>query len=143
MRFFCCYDMVLLNTWIIIFSFLLNINLIWWDKFICNFKYIFINETSFIKKKIVIVAGKLTRSRVLWSGAELRGALRGKDGARQNHMGRRKRPHPLTLPYPIVIPNCRCQMICLSPMKSLISHSLSVNNGLNFHPLNWISSSTS
>ena len=135
--------MVLLNTWIIIFSFLLNINLIWWDKFICNFKYIFINETSFIKKKIVIVAGKLTRSRVLWSGAEFRGALRGKDWARQNHVGWRKRPHPLTLPSPIVIPNCPCQMICLSPMKSLISHSLSVNNGLNFHPLNWISSSTS
>ena len=32
-----------------IIQFLLKISLIWWDKVICNFKYIFINETSFIK----------------------------------------------------------------------------------------------
>ena len=32
-----------------IIQFLLKISLIWWDKFICNFKYIFINETDFIK----------------------------------------------------------------------------------------------
>ena len=94
------------------------------------------------KKKIVVVVGKLTRSKVLWSGAEFYRALWGKDGARQNHVGRGRRSHPLTSPYPIVIPNCRYQLICLSPVKSPISHSLSVNNGLNFHPLNWISSST-
>ena len=87
-------------------------------------------------KKIVIVAGKLTISRVLWSGTEFRETLMGKDGARQNHVGRGRRPHPLTSTYPIVIPNYWCQLICLSPVKSPISHSLSVNNGLNFHPLN-------
>ena len=32
-----------------IIQILLNIILIWWDKFICNVKYIFINETCFIK----------------------------------------------------------------------------------------------
>ena len=32
-----------------IIQFLLIINLFWWDKFIDNFKYIFINETGFIK----------------------------------------------------------------------------------------------
>ena len=32
-----------------IIQILLNIILIWWDKFICNVKYIFINETGFIK----------------------------------------------------------------------------------------------
>ena len=50
------------------------------DKFICNFKYIFINESCFIKK-IVIVVGKSTRSRVLRDGTELRGALRNEDRA--------------------------------------------------------------
>ena len=32
-----------------IIQFLLKISLIWWNKFICNFKYIFTNETGFIK----------------------------------------------------------------------------------------------
>ena len=32
-----------------IIQFLLIINLFWWDKFIDNFKYIFINEIGFIK----------------------------------------------------------------------------------------------
>ena len=32
-----------------IIQFLLKISLIWWNKIICNFKYIFINETGFIK----------------------------------------------------------------------------------------------
>ena len=32
-----------------IIQFLLKISLIWWDKFIFNFKYIFINETGFIE----------------------------------------------------------------------------------------------
>ena len=42
---------VLLNTWIY-YSIFSKIELIWWDKFSCNFKYIFINEMSFIKKKL-------------------------------------------------------------------------------------------
>ena len=50
------------------------------DKFICNFKYIFINESCFIKK-IVIVLRKSTRSRVLRDGTELRGVLRDEDRA--------------------------------------------------------------
>ena len=33
------------------YLFFLKISLILWNKFICNFKYIFINETGFIKKK--------------------------------------------------------------------------------------------
>ena len=40
-----------------IIPFLLKINLIWWDKFSCNFKYIFINEIGLIKKKIELVVG--------------------------------------------------------------------------------------
>ena len=64
---------------------MLKISLILWDKFICNFKYIFINETGFIKKncKFVIVVGKLTRSRVLWDRAGLRETPKGEDGARK------------------------------------------------------------
>ena len=52
------------------------------DKFICNFKYIFINESCFIKK-IVIVVGKSTRSRILRGGTGLCGAPGGEDGARK------------------------------------------------------------
>ena len=32
-----------------IIQFLLKISLIWWEIFFCNFKYIFINKTDFIK----------------------------------------------------------------------------------------------
>ena len=49
----------LLNTWIY-FQFFLKIDLILWDKFNCNFKYIFINEIGFIKK-IVLVVGKINK----------------------------------------------------------------------------------
>ena len=35
--------------------------MIWWDKFSCNFKYIFINEIGFIKKKIVLIVGKINK----------------------------------------------------------------------------------
>ena len=35
--------------------FFLKIDLIWWDKFSFNFKYIFINEIGFIKKFVLIV----------------------------------------------------------------------------------------
>ena len=41
-----------------IIQFFLKIDLIWWDKFSCNFKYIFINEIGFIKK-IVLVVGQI------------------------------------------------------------------------------------
>ena len=96
--------------------------MIWWDKFICNFKYIFTNEISFIKKKkkIVIVVGKLTRSRVLLGGMGLHGgprgedwagkffpscgAGRGRDGLRQNHVGWGRKPHPSDPSRPIAIP---------------------------------------
>ena len=40
--------------------YLLKIDLIWWDKFSCNFKYIFINEIGFIKK-IVLVVGQINK----------------------------------------------------------------------------------
>ena len=52
---------VLLNTWIYYSIFFLKIDLIWWDKFSCNFKYIFINEIGFIKKKIVLIVGKINK----------------------------------------------------------------------------------
>ena len=45
----------------ILFNFFLKIDLIWWDKFSCNFKYIFINEIGFIKKKIVLIVGKINK----------------------------------------------------------------------------------
>ena len=35
-----------------IIQFFPKIDLIWWDKFSCNFKYIFINEIGFIKKNV-------------------------------------------------------------------------------------------
>ena len=44
-----------------IIYFLLKISLIWCDKFSRNFKYIFINEIVFIKKKIVIVVEKINK----------------------------------------------------------------------------------
>ena len=39
----------------ILFNFFLKIDLIWWDKFSCNFKYIFINKIGFIKKFVLVV----------------------------------------------------------------------------------------
>ena len=43
-----------------IIQFFLKIDLILWDKFSCNFKYIFINEIGFIKK-IVLVVGQINK----------------------------------------------------------------------------------
>ena len=43
-----------------IFSNFLKIDLILWDKFNCNFKYIFINEICFIKK-IILVVGQINK----------------------------------------------------------------------------------
>ena len=51
---------VLLNIWVYYSIFFLKIDLIWWDKFSCNFKYIFINEIDFINK-IVLVVGKINK----------------------------------------------------------------------------------
>ena len=48
---------VLLNTWIYYSIF----SKTWWEKFNCNFKYIFINEIGFIKK-IVLVVGKINKN---------------------------------------------------------------------------------
>ena len=45
---------------ILFIFFLLKIDLIWWDKFSCNFKYIFINEIDFTKK-IVLVVGQINK----------------------------------------------------------------------------------
>ena len=52
---------VLLNTWIYYSIFFLKIDLIWWDKFSCNLKYIFINEIGFIKK-IVLIVGQINKN---------------------------------------------------------------------------------
>ena len=46
---------VLLHTWIYYSIFFLKIDLIRWDKFSYNFKYIFINEIGFIKKNVLVV----------------------------------------------------------------------------------------
>ena len=48
----------------------------------CNFKYIFINEIGFIKKKLKTV-GKLTKNRLLWDGAVLREAPKDGDKVRK------------------------------------------------------------
>ena len=45
----------------ILFNFFQKNDLIWWDKFSCNFKYIFINEIGFIKKKFVLVVGQINK----------------------------------------------------------------------------------
>ena len=44
----------------ILFNFKKKIDLIWRDKFSCNFKYTFINKISFIKK-IILVIGKINK----------------------------------------------------------------------------------
>ena len=93
--------------------------MIWWDKFISNFKYIFINDICFIKK-IIITLGKLTKTRVLRDGAGLCRASRGENKARKffpscgvgRGWGKKKpcgagagrRSHPSTPPRPITIP---------------------------------------
>ena len=44
----------------ILFNFFLKIDLILWDRFSCNFKYISINEIDFIKK-IVLIVGQINK----------------------------------------------------------------------------------
>ena len=57
--FFFFYDF-LFKKFNILLNFFLKIDLILWDTFSCNFKYIFINEISFIKK-IVLVVGQINK----------------------------------------------------------------------------------
>ena len=58
-----------------------------------------------LKKKIVIVMGKLTRSRVLQGGAGLRGALRDRNEVKQDKIMRDGSEDPIIRPpYPIAIP---------------------------------------
>ena len=56
----------------ILFNFFLKIDLIWCDKFSCNFKYISINEIGFIKK-IILVVGQIKKklSFMGWGGVSL------------------------------------------------------------------------
>ena len=86
-----------------IIQFLLKISLIWWiNLFVISSIFLLMNHV--LLKKIVIVVGKSTRSRVLRSGTGIRGAPKDKDrvrkffsswgagqggdGTRQNHVGR-------------------------------------------------------
>ena len=55
--FFC--EIFFLNT-LIYYSIFKKIELIWWDKFSCNFNYIFINAIGFIKK-FVLVVGQINK----------------------------------------------------------------------------------
>ena len=57
MRFFFFFCVIVLLNTLIYYSifFFLKIDLIWWDKFNYNFKYIFINEIGFIKKIVLII----------------------------------------------------------------------------------------
>ena len=57
---FFIFMIVLLNTWIYYSFFFLKIDLIWWDEFNFNFKYIFINDIGFIKR-IVLVVGQVKK----------------------------------------------------------------------------------
>ena len=55
-------------------------------------------------KTIAIIVGKLTRNRVLQGEKGFRGALKGRNGVTQNHVGRGRKPHLSDLPRPIVFP---------------------------------------
>ena len=58
-----------------------------------------------LKKKIVIVMGKLTRSRVLQGGAGLHEAPKDQDGVRQDKIMRDGSKDPIIRPhYPIAVP---------------------------------------
>ena len=94
-----------------IIQFLLKISLIWWDKFICNFKYIFINETGVIKNncnncgQIYGMGQGFTGSQGAGMGQEnfSRHTRRGQNGVRQNQAGRGWKPHPSDPSRPIAI----------------------------------------
>ena len=101
-----------------IIQFLLKTSLIWWDKFIYNFKYIFINKTGFIKKNCNN-CGQINKKWSFTGWGETsqgpKGWERGKkkfpvmwdgNGARQNQARRERRPHHSDPPRHIVIPVC-------------------------------------
>ena len=70
----------------ILFNLKKKIELIWWDKFRCNFKYIFINEIGFIKK-IVLIVGQINKklSFIRWGlGEKVFPVMRGEVGMRQD-----------------------------------------------------------
>ena len=106
---------VLLKTWIY-YSIFSKIDLIWWDNFSYNFKYIFINEIGFIKK-IVLVVGKLTKVEfyeVRWGFVGPQGTEMGWESfchhARQLGMGQDKTMQggdedPILQPYLVPLPS--------------------------------------
>ena len=63
-------------------QFLLKISLIWWDKFIYNFKYIFINKTCLIKNNYNSCGQINKKYSFTWWGG-LRGAPRSRDGVKK------------------------------------------------------------
>ena len=65
----------------IIIQFLLKISLIWWDKFIFNFKYIFSNKIGSIKNKCNS-CGQINK-KLSFTGGGLCGAPRSKDEVRK------------------------------------------------------------
>ena len=101
------------------FLFLLGYCLVKHFNNIIQFSSIFLLTKQVLLKTIVIVAGKLTRSRVLRGGLGLHVALRGGDGARKLSLSceagrgwgktkpceRGRRPHPSDSPRPIAIPS--------------------------------------
>ena len=72
---FIFYDCIVKNL-DILFNLKKKIDLIWWDVFSCNFKYIFINEIGIIKK-IVLVIEQINKK---WSFTEWDGASWGPRG---------------------------------------------------------------
>ena len=91
--------------------------MILWDKFSCNFKYIFINEIDFIKK-IVLVVGQINKkySFTGWDGASRgpkgRGwgekvfpVMRGGVGMGQDKTIRDEDEDPILRPRPAPVPS--------------------------------------
>ena len=99
-----------------IIQFVQEISWIWWDKFICNFKYIFINKTDFIKKNCNS-CGQINKysfmgwGGVLW-GPKERGwekkiflVMRGKVGMGQDKIMQGKGEDPILRTRPILLPS--------------------------------------
>ena len=96
-----------------IIQFLLKINLIWWDKFSCNFRYIFIDEIGFIKKKKVLVVGQINKKIELYGmgrgfagpqGAGMRQeslfpVMQGETKMKQDKIMRGKDENPILWPH--------------------------------------------
>ena len=81
--------------------------MIWWEKFICNFKYIFINKTSFIKNNCN--SCRQIWSKVLQGGVGLCRVPRSRDEVRKFFPSCKvvqgRKPHPSNQPRPIAIPS--------------------------------------